>query len=279
MDIEKPTLDSNSEMENKISEDFLEKNKFTNKDVDSKDSSLNEADILLFKKELYAKNSQENISETLSNVLNNPFKKGKSVQRPSNTLVNKESENKSSYISEQVLSSEFLPKPLIEKTNDTAYENKSMPLEISIDPAKITNAELPKEQIASSINNIARTHNEIISQQIKDQIIDRILVSTNDLELNKTVKIVLNPSLLENTQVNFQKTGQILSIEFETMNTNSLLFLNKNQADLQLYLQDNLKQFQDVSVRVKNTHQNGEQPEDGRSRNRYDYENLDDEEQ
>lgn len=165
------------------------------------------------------------------------------------------------------------------ETNDTSYEIKSMPLEISVEPNKGITAESAKFQTSSKIENVVRTHSEIISQQIKDQIIDRILVSTNDLELNKTVKIVIHPSLLENTQVNFQKIGQNLSIQFETINTNSLQFLKANQIDLQLYLQENLKQFQDVSVRIKGSSQSFEQPQDGRSRNRYEYEKLDDEEQ
>lgn len=165
------------------------------------------------------------------------------------------------------------------KTNEIAYEIKSMPLEISIEPTNATNVESAKLQTTPTVENVVRTHAEIISQQIKDQIIDRILVSTNDLELNKTVKIVISPSLLENTSVNFQKIGQNLSIQFETINVNSLKFLKANQVDLQLYLQENLKQFQDVSVRIKGSSQNFEQPQDGRSRNRYEYENLDDEEQ
>ena len=163
--------------------------------------------------------------------------------------------------------------------NNVAYEIKAMPIEITMDPSKVIAGEAVNIQTPSTVENVVRTHSEIISQQIKDQIIDRILVSTNDLELNKTVKIVISPSLLESTQVNFQKIGQTLSIQFETINANSLQFLKANQVDLQLYLQENLKQFQDVSVRVKGSSQGFEQPQDGRSRNRYEYENLDDEEQ
>ncbi|MGX8716369.1 MAG: type III secretion HpaP family protein [bacterium] len=123
------------------------------------------------------------------------------------------------------------------------------------------------------------THATMISQQIKDQVIDRILVSTNDLAANKMVKVVINPNVLQGTEVNFQKVGDMLSVQFLSRNESSLQFLQVNQADLQGYLQNELKQFKGVSVSVKPNGNSAEQPEDGRSRNRYEYQALDEDEQ
>ena len=128
-------------------------------------------------------------------------------------------------------------------------------------------------------SGVVETHAAMISQQIKDQIIDRILVSTNDLAANKIVKVVIAPTVLEGTEVNFQKIGDVLSVQFASRNEGSLNFLQVNQADLQGYLQSGLKQFKDVTVSVKSGGSNAETPEDGRSRNRYDYQSLDDDEQ
>ena len=127
--------------------------------------------------------------------------------------------------------------------------------------------------------SVVETHAAMISQQIKDQVIDRILVSTNDLAANKTVKVIINPTVLEGTEVNFQKIGDALSVQFASRNEGSLNFLQVNQADLQSYLQSGLKQFKDVMVSVKSGGNGAETPEDGRSRNRYDYQSLDDDEQ
>lgn len=126
---------------------------------------------------------------------------------------------------------------------------------------------------------VVETHAAMISQQIKDQVIDRILVSTNDLAANKTVKVIINPTVLEGTEVNFQKIGDTLSVQFASRNEGSLNFLQVNQADLQNYLQSGLKQFKDVMVSIKSGGNSAETPEDGRSRNRYDYQSLDDDEQ
>lgn len=122
-------------------------------------------------------------------------------------------------------------------------------------------------------------HAAMISQQIKDQVIDRILVSTNDLATDKMVKVVINPNVLQGTEVNFQKVGDMLSVQFLSRNESSLQFLQVNQADLQGYLQNELKQFKGVAVSVKPNGNSAEQPEDGRSRNRYEYQAPDEDEQ
>lgn len=127
--------------------------------------------------------------------------------------------------------------------------------------------------------NSLEAHAAMISQQIKDQVIDRILVSTNELATDKTVKVVLNPNVLQGTEVNFQKAGDMLSVQFVSRNESSLQFLQVNQADLQGYLQNELKQFKGVAVSVKPSGNSAEQPEDGRSRNRYEYQTPDEDEQ
>ena len=348
MDIEKLAVDANEEVGNEIISGVLDEN--TSKGINSKGFLLDESDVLLFQKELNAKeennhtsvlvenknllseelkktlydnkhdlpinvqiekkivqenlNNQEETSKVFfkskEQFIENPIKENSPIEKAFNQAtisgIKKPNDYPSENSADNIDKNIFVPgehlatdhqdkslnltnKSENVKANDAAYEIKTMPIEIAIDPSKATTGEAINLQTLSTVENVVRTHSEIISQQIKDQIIDRILVSTNDLELNKTVKIVISPSLLESTQVNFQKIGQTLSIQFETINANSLQFLKTNQVDLQLYLQENLKQFQDVSVRVKGSSQGFEQPQDGRSRNRYEYENLDDEEQ
>lgn len=351
MDIEKLAVDANEEVGNEIISGVLEEN--TTEGINPKGFLLDESDVLLFQKELNAKeennhtsvlvenknllseelkktlygnkhdlpinvqiekkkvqenlNNQEETSkvsfkskeqfiENPVNKENNPVKENTLIEKTFNQITISGIKKPNDYPSENAVGGMVTPgqslaidaqdkslnltnKSEHAKANDAAYEIKAMPIEIAMDPSKVITRESVNLQTPSTVENVVRTHSEIISQQIKDQIIDRILVSTNDLELNKTVKIVISPSLLESTQVNFQKIGQTLSIQFETINANSLQFLKANQVDLQLYLQENLKQFQDVSVRVKGSSQGFEQPQDGRSRNRYEYENLDDEEQ
>jgi len=134
-------------------------------------------------------------------------------------------------------------------------------------------------QIKSFVDkDIQVSHSVFVSQQIKEQIIDRILVSTGDLNEGKLVKVVLNPTLLEATEVNFQQNGKVLNVSFFSQNLQSLNFLQSNQLDLQAYLHDNLKQFKDVSVSVE-SEDDVRNFTDGRSRNRQEYQNLDDDEQ
>lgn len=143
----------------------------------------------------------------------------------------------------------------------------------------ITHVPLVAETSTIQSANRIGTHAAMISQQIKEQVIDRILVSTNDIAADKTVKVIINPTVLEGTEVNFQKVGSMLSVQFASRNEGSLQFLQANQADLQGYLQGELKQFKGVSVTIKSSGNNAEHPEDGRSRNRYEYQTLDEDEQ
>ena len=132
--------------------------------------------------------------------------------------------------------------------------------------------------IPMPVENV-RPNAAILVQQIKDQVIDRILVSTNDIATDKTVKVIISPNVLEATEVNFQKMGDGLSIQFVSRSEGSLQFLQSNQTNLQGYLQTELKQFKDISVSVRSNGDTAEYPGDGRSRNRYEYQAVDEDEQ
>ena len=120
-----------------------------------------------------------------------------------------------------------------------------------------------------------------IAQQIKDQIVDRILVSTASLNANQSVKVVFSPTVLAETEVNIQKLGQVLQVQFVSSDVKSVAFIQSNQMDLQGYLQNNLKQFEDIQVSLKEMDNDLDQPRDGRSRNRNEYQSFeeDDDEQ
>lgn len=117
-----------------------------------------------------------------------------------------------------------------------------------------------------------------IVQQIKEQIVDRILVSTASLNANQSVKVVFSPTVLAETEVNIQKLGQSLQVQFVSSDVKSITFIQSNQMDLQGYLQSNLKQFEDVQVSLKEMDNDLDQPKDGRSRNRNEYQSLEDDE-
>jgi len=116
------------------------------------------------------------------------------------------------------------------------------------------------------------------AQQIKDQIVDRILVSTASLNANQSVKVVFSPTVLAETEVNIQKLGQALQVQFVSSDVKSITFIQSNQLDLQGYLQSNLKQFEEVQVSLKEMDNELDQPKDGRSRNRNEYQSLEDDE-
>jgi len=117
-----------------------------------------------------------------------------------------------------------------------------------------------------------------IAQQIKDQIVDRILVSTANLNANQSVKVVFSPTVLAETEVNIQKLGQALQVQFVSSDVKSIAFIQSNQLDLQGYLQSNLKQFEEVQVSLKEMDNELDHPKDGRSRNRNEYQALEDDE-
>ncbi len=120
----------------------------------------------------------------------------------------------------------------------------------------------------------------LIAQQIRDHIIDRILVSSSALNDNRTVTVQLSPQLLQDTEVQFTQNGTSLDIRLVSQNKDSVQFLQQHQSDLQTYLQGELKTYRAISVRVPSSQASSElsQPQDGRSRNRFDYQSADEEE-
>ena len=126
----------------------------------------------------------------------------------------------------------------------------------------------------------AKSHAMLIAQQIRDHIIDRILVSSSALNGNRTVTVQLSPQLLQDTEVQFTQNGTSLDIRLFSQNKDSVQFLQQHQSDLQTYLQGELKTYRAISVRVPSSQASGElaQPHDGRSRNRFDYQPTDEEE-
>ncbi|MBR1843275.1 MAG: hypothetical protein IJ793_00125 [Opitutales bacterium] len=120
----------------------------------------------------------------------------------------------------------------------------------------------------------------LIAQQIRDHIIDRILVSSSALNTQHTVTVRLSPRLLRDTEVQFTQNGTSLDIQLVSQNKDSVQFLQQYQSDLQTYLQGELKTYRAISVRVPSSQASAElaQPHDGRSRNRFDYQSADEEE-
>ncbi|MDR2396390.1 MAG: hypothetical protein LBD69_00820 [Puniceicoccales bacterium] len=132
---------------------------------------------------------------------------------------------------------------------------------------------------ASSTTALDHSHR---LQQIKTELVDQILISSNALENKQVVKIALNPQLLAGTEVSLQKQGNNLQVTFVTTNIQSETFLVNTQPNLQAHLVERLNHFQDISVSVNGTKGNAAsaqgQPQDGRSRNRYEYQPPEDNE-
>ena len=120
----------------------------------------------------------------------------------------------------------------------------------------------------------------LIAQQIRDHIIDRILISSSALNDNRTVTVQLSPRLLRDTEVQFTQNGTSLDIRLVSQNKDSVQFLQQYQSDLQTYLQGELKTYRAISVRVPSSQTTSElaQPHDGRSRNRFGYQSANEEE-
>lgn len=140
-----------------------------------------------------------------------------------------------------------------------------------------TNVSTTVDSKASETTGL-QASNTSIAQQIKDQIVDRILVSTASLNANQSVKVVFSPTVLAETEVNIQKLGQALQVQFVSSDVKSIAFIQSNQLDLQGYLQSNLKQFEEIQVSLKEMDNELDQPKDGRSRNRNEYQSLEDDE-
>lgn len=125
-----------------------------------------------------------------------------------------------------------------------------------------------------------KSHAMLLTQQICDHIIDRILVSSSALNDNRTVTVQLSPQLLQDTEVQFTQNGTSLDIRLVSQNKDSIQFLQQHQSDLQTYLQGELKTYRAISVRVPSSQTTSDlaQPHDGRSRNRFGYQPTDEEE-
>ncbi len=104
------------------------------------------------------------------------------------------------------------------------------------------------------------------------------MVSTASLNANQSVKVVFSPTVLAETEVNIQKLGQTLQVQFVSSDVKSIAFIQSNQLDLQGYLQSNLKQFEEIQVSLKEMDNDLDQPKDGRSRNRNEYQSFEDDE-
>ena len=126
----------------------------------------------------------------------------------------------------------------------------------------------------------SKSHAMLLAQQIRDHVIDRILVSSSALNDNRTVTVQLSPRLLQDTEVQFTQNGTSLDIRLVSQNKDSVQFLQQHQSDLQTYLQGELKTYRAISVRVPSSQASAElaQPHDGRSRNRFEYQSTDEEE-
>ena len=126
----------------------------------------------------------------------------------------------------------------------------------------------------------SKSHATLLAQQIRDHIIDRILVSSSALNDNRTVTVQLSPRLLRDTEVQFTQNGTSLDIRLVSQNKDSVQFLQQHQSDLQTYLQGELKTYRAISVRVPSSQTTSElaQPHDGRSRNRFEYQPANEEE-
>ena len=151
--------------------------------------------------------------------------------------------------------------------------DSSFPNPLPVLGETVTTSDTP---IALTTQRTLTSHNAFIAQQIREQIVDRILVSTTELNDNRLVKITFSPQLLAGTEVNFQKAGATLSVHFVSTNVQSIQFLQNTQLDLQSYLQGNLKDFKDVAVSVEDRNDVFEDARDGRSRNRFAYQSSDD---
>ena len=151
--------------------------------------------------------------------------------------------------------------------------DSSFPNPLPVLGETVTTSDTP---IALTTQRTLTSHNAFIAQQIREQIVDRILVSTTELNDNRLVKITFSPQLLAGTEVNFQKAGATLSVHFVSTNVQSIQFLQNIQLDLQSYLQGNLKDFKDVAVSVEDRNDVFEDARDGRSRNRFAYQSSDD---
>jgi type III secretion system needle length determinant len=174
-------------------------------------------------------------------------------------------------------------RPAASQVDETAYATQNNPLPVGL-PSSISSGDTILNNLQSfsqTSSTTALDHSHRL-QQIKTELVDQILISSNALENKQAVKIALNPQLLAGTEVNLQKQGNNLQVTFVTTNVQSETFLVNTHTNLQTHLVERLNHFQDISVSVNGTKGNtasGQgQPQDGRSRNRYEYQTPEDNE-
>ncbi|MDR0647574.1 MAG: hypothetical protein LBF43_04040 [Puniceicoccales bacterium] len=174
-------------------------------------------------------------------------------------------------------------RPTASQVDETTYTTQNNPLPVGL-PSSTSNGDTILNNLQSFSQTSATTaldHSHRL-QQIKTELVDQILISSNALENKQVVKVALNPQLLAGTEVNLQKQGNNLQVTFVTTNTQSETFLINTQPNLQTHLVERLHHFQDISVSVNGTRGNAAsaqgQPQDGRSRNRYEYQTPEDSE-
>ncbi|MDR0392717.1 MAG: hypothetical protein LBH52_00585 [Puniceicoccales bacterium] len=167
--------------------------------------------------------------------------------------------------------------------DESAYTTPNNPPPVGL-PSSASNGDTILNNLQSfsqTSSSTALDHSHRL-QQIKTELVDQILISSNALENKQVVKIALNPQLLAGTEVNLQKQGNNLQVTFVTTNVQSETFLVNTQPNLQTHLVERLNHFQDISVSVNGTKGNAAsaqgQPQDGRSRNRYEYQTPEDNE-
>ena len=285
MEVDKIAINDNFSSENR-------KNTPTN--------SANEQDVRVFRKHV-ADEHKEDVSADLSDTsedsiqdLGSLFRrlklsdeKEQSQSQPNDTDSQENPQN-AFYFKNSKKKEEVQDKKISETSaklhDDAKVDVPQLTETLPIGGVGITATEPSGTNISTTVDSKAsettglQASNTSIAQQIKDQIVDRILVSTASLNANQSVKVVFSPTVLAETEVNIQKLGQALQVQFVSSDVKSIAFIQSNQLDLQGYLQSNLKQFEEVQVSLKEMDNELDQPKDGRSRNRNEYQSLEDDE-
>ena len=234
------------------------------------------------------------ISEPTSRILSSEMKKsditfssGNRLDRPSN-IAAKFNISHSSLITSSKTPNGAFAEELTLKTGKTEHSRSSENTLETGETAVIDTIPFLRTitENTDSVQNLTatqslRSHAILVAQQIKDHIIDRILISSSELNAKRTVTVQLSPRLLRNTEIQFTKNGTSLDVRLVSTNKESVQFLQQQQSDLQTYLQGELKMYRSISVQVASPKVSSDltQPHDGRSRNRFVYTSTDEEEQ
>ena len=111
--------------------------------------------------------------------------------------------------------------------------------------------------------------------QIAQQVADRILVSSPNAKTNPEVRIQLNDSYLQGSDVRVFREGGELRIVFVAQSADTANYIAQNRDSMQQALSSRLPGEQvAVSIETTNPRQSGEENQ-GRSRQRYEAEDYD----